>query len=62
MHFRATAITVRRPLGNSKMGRNSDPEAVAGPDLRVLGAERLRAVDASVMLDQVGGNINARSS
>jgi 4-pyridoxate dehydrogenase len=33
--------------------------AVVGEELRVFGAEGLRFVDASVMPDLVGGNINA---
>jgi 4-pyridoxate dehydrogenase len=58
-HIRATAITVHHPLGTCKMGRASDPTAVVDLELRVLGVDRLRVVDASVMPDLVGGNINA---
>ena len=58
-HIRATAITVHHPLGTCKMGRASDPTAVVDPELKVLGVEALRIVDASVMPDLVGGNINA---
>ena len=58
-HIRATAITVHHPLGTCKMGRPADPAAVVDPELKVLGVEGLRVVDASVMPDLVGGNINA---
>ena len=58
-HIRATAITVHHPLGTCKMGRAGDPTAVVDPELRVLGVDALRIVDASVMPDLVGGNINA---
>ena len=52
-HLRATSITVHHPLGTCRMGDVVDEE------LRVKAVERLRVVDASVMPDLVGGNINA---
>ena len=52
-HVRATSITVHHPLGTCRMGDVVDQE------LKVKGVERLRVVDASVMPDLVGGNINA---
>jgi choline dehydrogenase-like flavoprotein len=52
-HIRATSITVHHPLGTCKMGD------VVDETLKVRGAEALRVVDASVMPDLVGGNINA---
>jgi choline dehydrogenase len=36
-------------VGTCRMGRRSDPEAVVDPTLRLIGAERLRVVDCSVM-------------
>ena len=47
------------PLGTCRMARPSDPAAVVDPDLKVLGVDALRVVDASVMPDLVGGNIDA---
>jgi choline dehydrogenase/4-pyridoxate dehydrogenase len=58
-HIRATGITVHHPLGTCRMGRATDETAVVDPELRVRGVEHLRVVDASVMPDLVGGNINA---
>ena len=52
-HIRATSITVHHPLGTCRMGDVVDEK------LKVRGAEGLRVVDASVMPDLVGGNINA---
>lgn len=58
-HIRATGISVHHPLGTCRMGPPGDEAAVVDPELRVLGTEGLRIVDASVMPDLVGGNINA---
>lgn len=58
-YIRRTAWTVHHPLGTCKMGAESDETAVVDPELRVFGAENLRVVDASVMPDMPGGNINA---
>ena len=58
-YIHATGISVHHPMGTCKMGRSSDPMAVVDPELKVIGAEGLRVVDASVMPDLIGGNINA---
>jgi choline dehydrogenase/4-pyridoxate dehydrogenase len=58
-HIRATAITVHHPLGTCRMGVPGDALAVVDESLRVFGVDALRVVDASVMPDLVGGNINA---
>jgi len=58
-YIRATAATAHHPLGTCKMGIDNDPLAVVDPELRVHGVDGLRVVDASVMPDLVGGNINA---
>lgn len=58
-HIRATSMTVHHPLGTCKMGLSSDAMAVVDEELRVLGVDGLRVVDAAVMPDLIGGNINA---
>jgi len=58
-YIRATAATAHHPLGTCKMGAAGDAMAVVDPELRLYGVEGLRVVDASVMPDMVGGNINA---
>ena len=57
--IRKTAWTVHHPLGTCKMGAENDETAVVDPKLRVRGVENLRVVDASVMPDMPGGNINS---
>ena len=56
-YIRDTLSTVYHPAGTCHMGNNV--EAVVDSALRVQGLEGLRVVDASVMPDLVGGNINA---
>lgn len=58
-YIRATALTAHHPLGTCRMGMSPDEGAVVDEDLRVHGLHGLRVVDASVMPDAVGGNINA---
>ncbi len=41
------------------MGRPDDQDAVVDGECRVIGVDGLRVVDASVMPDLVGGNIDA---
>jgi 4-pyridoxate dehydrogenase len=58
-HVRKVAATAHHPLGTCKMGVDSDPGAVVDPECRVRGVEGLRVIDAAVMPDLVGANINA---
>jgi choline dehydrogenase-like flavoprotein len=51
--------TIFHPVGTAKMGRVSDPMAVVDERLRVIGLERLRVVDASIMPTITSGNTNA---
>ncbi len=58
-YMRRTAWTVHHPLGTCKMGVDSDAMAVVDNQLRVRGVDGLRVIDASVLPDMPGGNINA---
>jgi choline dehydrogenase-like flavoprotein len=55
----AIGTTIFHPVGTAKMGRLEDPFAVVDQRLRVIGAERLRVVDASVMPTITSGNTAA---
>jgi choline dehydrogenase len=50
--------TIFHPVGTAKMGLPSDPIAVVDERLRLIGLERLRVIDASVMPTITSGNTN----
>jgi 4-pyridoxate dehydrogenase len=56
-YIRSAPATAHHPCGTCRMG--SDDDAVVDGELRLRGVDALRIVDASVMPDLVGGNINA---
>jgi choline dehydrogenase-like flavoprotein len=51
--------TIFHPIGTAKMGLPSDRLAVVDERLRVMGIERLRVIDASVMPTITSGNTNS---
>ena len=56
-YARMAGSTIYHPVGTCQMGRG--PNAVVDPQLRVIGVQNLRVVDASVMPRLVSGNTNA---
>lgn len=51
--------TIFHPVGTAKMGLGSDPTAVVDERLNVMGVDRLRVADASVMPTITSGNTNS---
>ncbi|HTU52814.1 MAG TPA: choline dehydrogenase [Acetobacteraceae bacterium] len=47
------------PCGTCRMGDPNDPMAVVAPDTRVIGVDRLRIADSSIMPRITNGNLNA---
>jgi choline dehydrogenase len=51
--------TIFHPVGTCRMGKPGDPLAVTDPELRVVGVEGLRVVDASIMPNITSGNTSS---
>ncbi|MCY4460272.1 MAG: choline dehydrogenase [Albidovulum sp.] len=47
------------PCGTCRMGSSHDPKAVVDPECRVIGVDRLRVADASILPRITNGNLNA---
>lgn len=57
--IREEAETIYHPVGTCAMGPADNPSSVVDPTLKVVGIDRLRVADASVMPRLIGGNTNA---
>jgi choline dehydrogenase len=57
--IRARAESAYHPSGTCRMGKAGDPTTVVDPETRVVGTERLRVVDASIIPSITNGNLNA---
>jgi choline dehydrogenase len=58
---RQHAESAYHPCGTARLGRRDDPLAVADPEARVIGVERLRVADSSIFPRITNGNLNAPS-
>jgi hypothetical protein len=56
---REKVASAYHPCGTCRMGRADDPLAVVDPACRVIGVERLRVIDSSIMPTITTGNLNA---
>jgi choline dehydrogenase len=57
--IRDKAETIYHPVGTCSMGPSDNKSTVVDTDLKVIGIDGLRVVDASVMPRLIGGNTNA---
>jgi choline dehydrogenase len=57
--IRQKAETAYHPSCSCRMGAADDPRTVVDPEGRVIGVERLRIVDSSIMPSITTGNLNA---
>jgi choline dehydrogenase len=57
--IRAHCESAYHPCGTCKMGASDDPMAVVDAECRVIGIERLRVADSSIMPQVTNGNLNA---
>jgi len=58
-YARHLSITLHHIVGSCSMGRADSPDAVVDPQLRVIGIQNLRVIDASVMPSVPVGNTNS---
>lgn len=58
-YVRQLTIPAAHSVGSCRMGPLAEPATVVDPTLKVKGVKGLRVVDASIMPNQVSGNINA---
>ncbi len=57
--IRQHAESAYHPCGTCRMGSPKDKTAVVDPECRVIGIEKLRVVDSSIMPQVTNGNLNA---
>jgi choline dehydrogenase len=57
--IRGAVESAYHPSGTCRMGDAADPLAVVDPETRVIGVERLRVADSSIMPRITNGNLNA---
>ena len=58
-YIRSMMTSSYHPCGTCRMGLPGDPDAVVDAELKVIGTDNLRVVDASIFPQPIGGNVNA---